>query len=64
MFDTMGVGSPGVSDAIMTTPSVEGGGGYGALDRIGDAAKKMTEPLMKLSEENPSRYTSSKCSFK
>jgi len=53
MFDTMGVGSPGVSDAIMTTPSVEGGGGYGALDRIGDAAKKMTEPLTKLAEDNP-----------
>jgi hypothetical protein len=53
MFDTMGVGSPGVSDAIMTTPSVEGGGGYGALDRIGDATKKMTEPLTKLAEENP-----------
>ena len=53
MFDTMGVSSPGVSDAIMTTPSVEGGGGYGALDRIGDATKKMTEPLTKLAEENP-----------
>lgn len=53
MFDTMGVGSPGVSDAIMTTPSVEGGGGYGALDRIKDVAKEAVSPITQFAEENP-----------
>jgi len=53
MFDTMGVGSPGVSDAIMTTPSIEGGGGYGALDRIKDAVKTPVGSFMDFAEENP-----------
>jgi len=53
MFDTMGVGSPGVSDAIMTTPSVEGGGGYGALDRIKDAVKAPVGSFMDFAKENP-----------
>ena len=53
MFDTMGVGSPGVSDAIMTAPSVEGGGGYGAIDRIKDAVKSPVGSFMDFAEENP-----------
>lgn len=46
MFMTGGVSAP-IPGAEMS------GGGYGTLDRIGDAAKKMTEPLTKLAEENP-----------
>lgn len=53
MFDTMGVGSPGVSDAIMTAPSVEGGGGYGAIDRIKDAVKAPVGSFMDFTQENP-----------
>jgi len=55
MFDTMGgVSNPaGVSNAIMTGATAQGGGGYGTLDRIKDAAKDFVSPITQLAEENP-----------
>jgi hypothetical protein len=55
MFDTMGgvTTAPGVSNAIMTGETVAGGGGYGALDRVRDAAKDFVSPLTDFAEANP-----------
>ena len=55
MFDTMGgvTTAPGVSNAIMTGETVAGGGGYGTLDRVRDAAKDFVSPLTDFAEANP-----------
>ena len=55
MFDTMGgVSNPaGVSNAIMTGATAQGGGGYGTLDRIKDAANQAISPLTDFAEANP-----------
>jgi hypothetical protein len=55
MFDTLGgvSNTPGVSNAIMTGATQQGGGGYGALDRVKDAAKDFVSPLTNFAEQNP-----------
>jgi hypothetical protein len=55
MMDTLGgVSNPqGVSNAIMTGATQQGGGGYGTLDRVRDAAKDFVSPLTNFAEQNP-----------
>ena len=55
MFDTMGgvSNTPGVSNAIMTGATEQGGGGYGMIDRIKDTAKDVISPITSFADENP-----------